>query len=60
MKIQSAITDIQIPKDAQTRKLAISFIIYTELVRKKKNQNKRICSLWMGFKSMSVNIYMSV
>jgi len=36
MKIQSAITDIQIPKDAQTRKLAISFIIYTELVRKKK------------------------
>lgn len=39
MKIQSEITDIQIPKDA--RKLGICFIISTELVRKKKQTNKQ-------------------
>lgn len=61
VKIQSAITDIQIPKDAQAGQLGICFIISTELVRKKKKQiNKQISSVWMGSKSMSVNIYMSV
>lgn len=40
VKIQSAITDIQISKDAQVRKLGIHFIISTELVRKKKQTNR--------------------
>lgn len=38
MKIQSAITDIQISKDAQVRKLGICFIISTELERKTNKQ----------------------
>lgn len=41
VKIQSAIMDIQIPKDAQARKLGICFITSTELVRKKKQTNKQ-------------------
>lgn len=40
MKIQSAITDIQIPKDAQAGKLGICFIISTDLVRKKKTDKQ--------------------
>jgi len=50
VKIQSAITDIQIPKDAQTRKLSISFIIYTELVRKKKIKTNEYVHFGWDFK----------